>query len=198
MKNTALLTLLAAATVAQAQTAPVTPAVKPGEVGRLGLAYADSGETDGYRLAVDARLVRDFYLHGSFADIAGPASLDDARAYSLGLSYGLDFGPGKASLGAALGALDGDILDGDQHQLRVAYALRPTKELEIEFSLTHYLNSLDNAPGVDTDDLTAPALTLRYTFARGVGLEASFSSENTLLGVDTGDGAWSVGVNFSF
>ena len=47
-------------------------------------------------------------------------------------------------------------------------------------------------------DLTAPALALRYTFARGVGLEASFSSENTLLGVDTGDGAWSVGVNFSF
>lgn len=198
MNTPALTLLLAAASVAQAQTAPVAPAVKPGEVGRLGLAFADSGETDGYRLGVDARLVRDFYLHGSFADISGPASLNDARAYSLGLSYRLDFGPGKASLGAAIGALDGDVLDGDQHQLRVAYALRPTKDLEVEFSLTHYLNSLDDVPGEDTDDLTAPALTLRYTFAQGVGLEASFSSENTLLGIDTDDGAWSLGVTFSF
>jgi hypothetical protein len=198
MNTPALTLLLAAASVAQAQTAPVAPAVKPGEVGRLGLAFADSGETDGYRLGVDARLVRDFYLHGSFADISGPASLNDARAYSLGLSYRQDFGPGKASLGAAIGALDGDVLDGDQHQLRVAYALRPTKELEVEFSLTHYLNSLDDVTGVDTDDLTAPALTLRYTFAQGVGLEASFSSENTLLGIDTDDGAWSLGVTFSF
>jgi len=191
MKTPILLTLLAAA-ASQAQTAPVVPATKPGEVGRLGLAYADSGETDGYRLSVDARLVRGFYLHGSFADISGAAAADDTRAYSIGASYRFDFGPGKASLGAAVGTLDGDNYDGDQHQLRAAYAVRAAQGLEAELSLTHFLN------GSGVKDLTAPALTLRYTLAKGVGIEASFSSENTLLGIDTGDGAWSVGINFSF
>lgn len=191
MKNPALLTLLAAAAL-QAQTAPVVPASKPGEVGRLGLAYADSGDFDGYRLSVDAQLVRGIHLHGSFADASGLLAADDTRAYSLGASYRFDFGPGKASLGAALGTLDGDTYDGDQHQLRAAYSVRAAQGLEAELSLTHFLN------GGGVKDLTAPALTLRYTFAQGVGLEASFSSENTLLGVDTDDGAWSLGVNFSF
>lgn len=198
MKNTALLSLLAAAAASHAQTAPVPTSSKPPEIGRLGLAYADSGESDGYRLSVDARLLRHLYLQGSFADLSTP--LDDARTYSLGAAYRFDFGPGKASAGAAIGAVDGDILDGDQHQLRLAYALRPTPGLEVEFSLTHYLNDIDvNAPAVvDTDNLTAPALTLRYTLANGLGIEASFSTENTLLGIDTGDGAWSVGATFSF
>lgn len=196
MNTRTLLALLAASAATHAQTAPVVPAAKPGEVGRIGLAYADSGDNDGYRLSVDARLVRDLYLVGSFADISTP--LDDVRAYSLGAAYRFDFGPGKASVGAAIGALDSDIADGDQHQLRLAYSLRPTKELEVEFSLTHYLNDIDAPVGVDTDDLTAPALTVRYTLAQGLGIEASFSSENTLVGVDTDDGAWSVGVNFSF
>jgi opacity protein-like surface antigen len=198
MKNPALLLLLAAA-AAQAQTAPVKPAAKPGEIGRIGLAFADSGDTDGYRMSVDAQLVRNVYLHGSFADLS-TAGLDDTRAYSLGASYRFDFGPGRASFGAAIGALDGDTFDGDQHQLRVAYAVRAAQGLEIELSLTHYLNDLKAvaAPGYDVDDLTAPALTLRYTFAKGVGLEASFSSENSLLGIDTDDGSWSVGLNFSF
>lgn len=189
MRKTTLAILLAAA-AAGAQTAPVTPAAKPGEVGRIGLAYADSGETDGYRLSVDAQLVRQVYLHGSFADISAP--LDDVRSYSIGVSYRFDFGPGKASVGAAIGSLDGDLVDGDQHQLRVAYALRAAQGLEAELSLTHYLNDSGN------DDLTAPALTLRYTMAQGIGIEAVFSSENTLLGVDTDDGCWSIGVNFSF
>lgn len=196
MKYPVLTTLLAAAAAAHAQTAPVVPAAKPGEVGRIGLAYADSGDTDGYRLSVDAKLVQGFHLHGSFADISTP--LDDVRSYSLGASYRFDFGPGKASVGAAVGALDSDLADGDQHQLRVAYALRAAQGLEVELSLTHYLNDIDLAIPVDTDDLTAPALTLRYTFAKGVGIEASFSTENTLLGLDTDDGAWSVGFNFSF
>ena len=103
----------------------------------------------------------------------------------------LDFGPGKASLGAAIGSLDGTTHDGDQQQLRVAYAIRGAQGLEAELSLTHYLNG-------GGGDLTAPALTVRYAFAQGLGLEASFSSENTLLGVDTGDGTWSVGVSLSF
>lgn len=192
MNTPALLCLLAAAAATRAQTAPVVPAAKPGEIGRIGLAYADSGDTDGYRLSVDAQLVRGAHLHASFADISGTGPLDDTRAYSLGASYRFDFGPGKASLGAAVGSLDGDTHDGDQHQLRAAYALRGAQGLEAELSLTHYLN------GGGVKDLTAPALAVRYTFAKGVGLEACFSSENTLLGVDTGDGAWSVGVNFSF
>lgn len=198
MKTPVLTTLLAAAAATHAQTAPVVPAAKPGEVGRIGLAYADSGDTDGYRLSVDAKLVRGFHLHGSFADISTP--IDDVRSYSLGASYRFDFGPGKASVGAAVGALDSDFVDGDQHQLRVAYALRAAQGLEVELSLTHYLNDVDLAVPVpvDTDDLTAPALTLRYTFAQGVGIEASFSTENTLLGLDTDDGSWSVGFNFSF
>jgi len=198
MKNPALLILLAAAAACPAQTAPVKVSSKPAEIGRLGLAYADSGDTDGYRLSVDARLVRDLHLSGGFAALSTP--LDDVRAYSLGLAHRLDFGPGRASVGVAIGALDGDIVDGDQHQLRLAYALRPTPELEVEFSLTHYLNDITvNAPVVvDTDDLTAPALTLRYTLPGGLGIELSFSTENTLLGVDTGDGTWSIGAGLSF
>jgi hypothetical protein len=199
MKHPTLLILLAAVSV-QAQTAPVQPAAKPGEIGRLGLAYADSGDSDGYRLSAEARLIRDFYLQGSFADISANINpyTDDVRAYSLGAAYRFDFGPGKGSVGAAIGALNSDALDGDQHQIRFAYALRPTSELEIEFSLTHYLNDLEGPVGVDTGDLTAPALTIRYTLTKGIGFEASFSTENTLLGIDTGDASWSVGVNFSF
>jgi len=190
--RTPALALLLAAAAAGAQTAPVVPAAKPGDVGRIGLAYADSGDLDGYRLSVDAQLIRRFRLHGSFVDASGAAAADDTRAYSLGLSYVLDFGPGKASLGAAIGTLDGTTYDGDQQQLRAAYAVRSAQGLEAELSLTHYLN------GGAIGDLTAPALTLRYTLAEGLGLEASFSSENTLLGVDTGDGTWSVGVSLSF
>ena len=183
---------LAAAAAAQAQTQPVPLSSKPPELGRISLAYADSGELDGYRLAVDARLLRDIHLHGSFADVSGAADADDTRAYSLGLSYRLDFGPGRASLGAAIGSLDGTTHDGDQQQLRAAYSIRGPQGLEAELSLTHFLNSGGE------DDLTAPALTLRYTFADGIGLEASFSPENTLLGVDTGDGTWSIGAHLSF
>jgi len=192
MRNPTLLALLAATAASSAQTAPVVPAAKPGEIGRIALGYVDSGDIDGYRLAVDAKLVRDFYLHGSFADASGNLAADDTRAYSLGASYRLDFGPGKASIGAAFGSLDGDNYDFSQQQLRVAYAIRGAQGLEAELSLTHFLN------GGAEDDVTAPALTLRYAVAKGIGVEASFSSENTLLGVDTGDGSWSVGINLSF
>ena len=193
-------TLALAAAATHAQTAPVVPASKAGEVGKIALGYADSGDFDGFRLGVSAGLVNDLFLHASFADISGPTKLgtdQDFRAYNFGLGYRLPFGAGKATLGAAIGSLDSDAdaLNGDQFQLRAGYALEIAKGLEAELSLTHTFNDMD-AAGVD--DLTAPALTLRYVVGNGLGIELSASSENTLSNTDTGDGSWSLSAVYAF
>lgn len=190
-------TLALAAAATHAQTAPVIPASKAGEVGKIALGYADAGDFDGFRLGVSAGLVNDLFLHASFADISGPTGAQDFRAYNFGLGYRLPFGAGKATLGAAIGSLDSDTaaLNGDQFQLRAGYALEIAKGLEAELSLTHTFNDMD-AAGVD--DLTAPALTLRYVVGNGLGIELSASSENTLSNTDTGDGSWSLSAVYAF
>lgn len=189
-------TLALAAAAAHAQTAPVVPASKAGEVGKISLGYADSGEFDGFRLGVSAGLVNDWFLQASFADVSGPTGTQDFRAYSFGVGYRLPFGAGKATLGAAIGSLDSDTaaLNGDQFQLRAGYALEIAKGLEAELSLTHTFNDMDAA----ADDLTAPALTLRYVVGNGLGIELSASSENTLSHTDTGDGSWSLSAVYAF
>ena len=189
-------TLVLAAAASQAQTAPVVPAAKPGEIGKISVGYADSGDSDGFRLGVSAGLVNDLYLHAAFADISGATAAGDFRAYNFGLGYRLPFGAGKATLGAALGSLDSDTaaLNGDQFQLRAGYAIEIAKGLEAELSLTHTFNDMDAA----ADDLTAPALTLRYTVGNGLGIELSASSENTLSNTDTGDGSWSLAAVYAF
>ncbi len=190
-------TLVLAAAAAHAQTAPVVPASKAGEVGKIALGYADSGEFDGFRLGVSAGLVNDLFLQASFADISGLTGAQDFRAYSFGAGIRLPFGAGKAALSAHLGSLDSDTasLNGDQFQLRAAYALEIAKGLEAELSLTHTFNDMD---GAGADDLTAPALTLRYVVGNGLGLELSASSENTLSHTDTGDGSWSLSAVYAF
>lgn len=190
-------TLALAAAAAHAQTAPVVPASKAGEVGKIALGYADSGDFDGFRLGVSAGLVNDLFLHASFADISGLTGTQDFRAYNFGLGYRLPFGAGKATLGAAIGSLDSDTatLNGDQFQLRAGYAIEVAKGLEAELSLTHTFNDMD-AAGVD--DLTAPALTIRYVVGNGLGIELTASSENTLSNTDTGDGSWSLSAVYAF
>lgn len=190
-------TLALAAAAAHAQTAPVVPASKAGEVGKIALGYADSGDFDGFRLGVSAGLVNDLFLHASFADISGLTGTQDFRAYNFGLGYRLPFGAGKATLGAAIGSLDSDTatLNGDQFQLRAGYAIEVAKGLEAELSLTHTFNDMD-AAGVD--DLTAPALTVRYVVGNGLGIELTASSENTLSNTDTGDGSWSLSAVYAF
>lgn len=190
-------TLALAAAAAHAQTAPVVPASKAGEVGKIALGYADSGDFDGFRLGVSAGLVNDLFLHASFADISGLTAAQDFRAYNFGLGYRLPFGAGKATLGAAIGSLDSDTatLNGDQFQLRAGYAIEIAKGLEAELSLTHTFNDMD-AAGVD--DLTAPALTVRYVVGNGLGIELTASSENTLSNTDTGDGSWSLSAVYAF
>lgn len=190
-------TLVLAAAAAHAQTAPVVPASKAGEVGKLALGYADSGDFDGFRLGVSAGLVNDLFLQASFADISGLTGAQDFRAYNFGAGVRLPFGAGKAALSAHIGSLDSDTLtlNGDQFQLRAAYALEIAKGLEAELSLTHTFNDMD-AAGVD--DLTAPALTLRYVVGNGLGVELSASSENTLSHTDTGDGSWSLSAVYAF
>lgn len=192
-------TLALAAAAAHAQTAPVVPASKAGEVGKISLGYADSGDFDGFRLGVSAGLVNDWFLQASFTDASGPTKLgvdQDFRAYSFGVGTRLPFGAGKASLSAHIGSLDSDAaaLNGDQFQLRAGYALEIAKGLEAELSLTHTFNDMDAA----ADDLTAPALTLRYVVGNGLGIELSASSEDTLSHTDTGDGSWSLSAVYAF
>ena len=189
--------LALAAAAAHAQTAPVVPAAKAGEVGRLSLGYVDSGDSDGFRVGVSAGLVKDLFLEASFADVSGAAAAQDYRAYDFGVGIRLPFGAGKAALSAHVGSLDSDTLalNGDQFRLRAAYALEIAKGLEAELSLTHTFNDMD-AAGVD--DLTAPALTLRYVVGGGLGLELSASSEDTLSNTDTGEGSWSLAAVYAF
>jgi len=186
--------LALAAAAAHAQTAPVIPAAKAGETGRLSLGFADSGEYDGFRLGVTAGLTSDVLLQASFADISGPTGADDFRAYAFGLGYRLPFGTGKATLSAHLGSLDGDTLNGEQYQLRAGYAVEIAKGLEAELALTHTFNSLDGGE----DDLTAPSLTIRYLAGNGLGIELAASSEDTLSHTDTGDGSWSLAAVYAF
>ena len=190
-------TLVLAAAAAHAQTAPVTPASKSGEVGKISLGYADAGDFDGYRLGVSAGLVKDLFLQASFADVSGPTGAEDFRAYSFGIGARLPFGAGKASLSAHVGSVDSDTaeLNGDQFQLRAGYALEIAKGLEAELSLTHTFNDMD---GAGADDLTAPALTVRYLVGNGLGIELSASSEDTLSHTDTGDGSWSLSAVYAF
>ena len=189
-------TIVLAAAAAHAQTAPVIPASKAGEVGKISLGYADSGDFDGFRLGVSAGLVNDWFLQASFTDASGPTGPQDFRAYSFGVGTRLPFGAGKAALSAHIGSLDSDTaaLNGDQFQLRAGYALEIAKGLEAELSLTHTFNDMDAA----ADDLTAPALTLRYVVGNGLGIELSASSENTLSNTDTGDGSWSLSAVYAF
>ena len=189
-------TLALAAAATHAQTAPVVPAAKAGEIGRLSLGFADSGEFDGFRLGVSAGLPGDFFLAASFADISGPTAAQDFRAYAFGLGHRLPFGAGKASLSAHLGSLDSDTaaLNGDQFLLRAAYAVEVAKGLEAELALTHGFNDMDGA----ADDVTAPSLTIRYVVGNGLGIELSASSEDTLSHTDTGDGSWSLAAVSAF
>ena len=135
MKLLLLPTLVLAAAAAHAQTAPVVPASKAGEVGKLSLGYADSGAFDGFRLGVSAGLVNDLFLQASFADISGPTvgTVDqDFRAYSFGAGVRLPFGAGKAALSAHLGSLDSDTdeLNGDQFQLRAAEHIAKAEQVK--------------------------------------------------------------------
>ncbi len=190
-------TLALAAAAAHAQTAPVVPASKAGEVGKISLGYVDSGDFDGFRLGVSAGLVNDLFLQASFADASGLTGAQDFRAYNFGVGARLPFGAGKASLSAHIGSLDSDTaaLNGDQFQLRAAYAIEVAKGLEAELSLTHTFNDMD---GAGVDDLTAPALTVRYVVGNGLGIELAASSENTISHTDTGDGSWSLAAVYAF
>jgi opacity protein-like surface antigen len=189
-------TLVLAAAAAHAQTAPVVPAAKAGEVGRISLGYVDSGDTDGFRVGVTAGLVKDLFLEAAFADVSGATAAGDFRAYDFGIGTRLPFGAGKAALSAHLGSLDSDnaALNGDQFHLRAAYAVEIAKGLEAELSLTHTFNDIDGG----ADDLTAPALTLRYVVGNGLGLEFSASSEDALSRTDTGEGSWSLAAVYAF
>lgn len=195
--NYLLPTLLLVAAGAAAQTAPVVPAAKPGEIGRIALGFADSGDFDGYQLGVSAAITKDIFIEARFADVSGATATDDFRAYHFSAGYRLAFGAGKASAALGLGSLDGDEINGDQVQARLAYSIEIAPNLQAELSLTHSFNDLD-ASAPNADDVTAPALTLRYTVSKGLGVELSVSSEDTLSYTDTGDGTWSVGAVYAF
>ena len=192
-----LIPTLVLAAAAHAQTAPVVPAAKAGETGRISLGYVDAGDADGYRLAVSAGIAQHCFIEASFADASGLTAATDYRSYSFAAGYRWAFGAGKASVALGLGSLDSDTaaLNGEQYSARLGYTVEIAKGLEAEISLTHTFNSLDDTT---VADLTAPTLTLRYVVANGLGIEASASSKDTLSHTDTDHGSWSLAATYSF
>lgn len=210
----ASLSFLAAA--ASAQTMPVKRS-NPSETFSAGLTYAQSreisgaGASDASGVTLDARasVTSQLYLTAAFAnlkmdgiDTFPTPSTFDPKSYAIGFGTRFAAGNGSVELSYAFRNVDLGSTGSwttafadksDQHLLRLAYSLELGNGLAFGLGLTQVFNG-----GTGWDELTAPEVTLGYKFGNGLSATLSYSTEDTLLGLQDGAGTASLGVRFGF
>lgn len=212
--SVASLSFLAAA--ASAQVMPVKR-TNPSETFSAGLTYAQSREIYGFPesdasgTTLDARaaVTNQLYLTAAFSSLSLDSmdtfpipSTFDPKSYAIGFGTRFAAGSGSVELSYAfrnvdLGS-DGSWTDSladksDQHLLRLAYSLELGNGFTFGLGLTQIFNGGDG-----WDDLTAPDVSVAYKLGNGVSATLSYSTEDTLLGLQDGAGTASLGVRFGF
>lgn len=209
-RASALLALLLAAS-ASAQTAPA--------VSTSGSAYKNHIEAGYVQTDISTRPedLTGYYVKGRYFVAGGlflAAEYFDTDVFipdsgatflfsrlGLGAGYELPVGPGRLSAAATFGQLEFEVpgvgkQSYDQTRLSLTYEQTFFASLAVSLSLFHSLNGSVPSEG----DLTAFVLGLGYDLGGGVSLQATYSPDAVLLGVDEGESAasFSVGLRYAF
>lgn len=115
-----------------------------------------------------------------------------AHQFAYGLGTTEPWGQGTTTALYARAKVSGDLTGLEQNIFSVGYELGLAQSLTAGLTVTHTMNA------GSVKDVTAVVFGLRYALVGGLGLSASYSAEDTLLGLSGAKHTWTVGARYSF
>ncbi len=172
---------------------------------------------DGFVLGAKARVLGDFSIVASYADASSdstiinlaPAEFNLTR-YSIGVEGVRALGSGKLTYGVAYAATSSEVETGGATQdytenaqfvLGLRFDLEVGAGFQLGLGATHFVNDPElssTGASFDMDDVTAPYLTVGYAITKAVSLQATYSTEDMVLGLPSADRCLLLGIRASF